>query len=557
VSLAGLPDLQLKGSLAFEVNQLGREINTTITPLSGPDIPLVFTTADSVQRVGGSLDLTVTGFTKISGQFGFERNATSTPPKISIAAQNVSAFLGSDGGTADVADDVGVQISNARFGGVFYKGETENTYAFDAQGEVELINIPGIILDGSLAARVNTTGGAVNETITVPGFDPVQLAFAETDVDPVFSGTIVNAEIAEFASVSGWFSVTKGSDRLTIAAADINTFVGAGDSGISVTDGKLGAVVDAATGNFALVASGAVESQNITGLKVTGDDGTVRINLLGRGITETITTPAGDVVLDFANGDQLLRLEGPVSIEVAGFVDIDADVVVEKRISGDTTSLLVQATHASAFLGTGSTTEDTADDMGVRLTDGSMDLRIRKNLASGVSNYAFAARGSIELVGIPSILAKGSLIATRSTLSEPIVLDFGTTDESDNITVDPGTTEFGGSVELAIGGFAKLAGNFGFKRETAGDVTKIKLAATNVSAFLGTDSGTPDTADDVGVEITTGRLGAVFYRRAGANSYAFNASGDAEFKNIPGLILEGNLSARINTTGGAVNETIT
>ncbi|MFM7038032.1 MAG: autotransporter-associated beta strand repeat-containing protein [Planctomycetaceae bacterium] len=50
VSLAGLPDLQLKGSLAFEVNQLGREINTTITPLSGPDIPLVFTTADSVQR---------------------------------------------------------------------------------------------------------------------------------------------------------------------------------------------------------------------------------------------------------------------------------------------------------------------------------------------------------------------------------------------------------------------------------------------------------------------------------------------------------------------------
>ncbi|MFN5434241.1 MAG: hypothetical protein ACK5ES_06740, partial [Planctomyces sp.] len=92
------------------------------------------------------------------------------------------------------------------------------------------------------------------------------------------------------------------------------------------------------------MANGAVESQNITGLKVTGDDGTVRINLLGRGITETITTPAGDVVLDFANGDQLVRLEGPVSIEVAGFVDIDADIVVEKRISGDTTSLLVQAT---------------------------------------------------------------------------------------------------------------------------------------------------------------------------------------------------------------------
>ncbi|MFN5905567.1 MAG: beta strand repeat-containing protein, partial [Planctomyces sp.] len=236
ISLEGLPELHIEGSLACEINTLDRAIDTSITPLSGPAIPLVFATADTVQRVGGLLDLTVTGFTTVSGRFGFERNTTSTPPKLSIAANDVKMFLGSDNGTADEADDVGVQISNARFGGIFYKGATDNTYAFDARGDVELINIPGIILQGSLAARINTTGGAVNETITVPGFDQMQVMFAETEVDPVFSGTIVNAEIAEFASVSGCFSITKGSDRLTIAAADIDAFVGAGDSGISVTN---------------------------------------------------------------------------------------------------------------------------------------------------------------------------------------------------------------------------------------------------------------------------------------------------------------------------------
>ncbi|MFN9221141.1 MAG: hypothetical protein ACK6D6_03430, partial [Planctomyces sp.] len=192
----------------------------------------------------------------------------------------------------------------------------------------------------------------------------------------------------------------------------------------------------------------------------------------------------------------------------------------------------------------------------VRLTTGAMDLRIFKNTISGVSSYALAARGSAQLVGIPSIIASGTLIAQKSTLTEPILLDFGNQNAADDLNVAPGTTEFGGAVTFSIAGFTALTGKFGFQKETAGTTTKIKLAATDVTAFLGTTSGTVDTADDVGVEITSARLGAVLYRKAGINSYAFNASGTAALKNVDGLTLSGDLAARVNTTGAAVNETV-
>ncbi|MFN5586718.1 MAG: beta strand repeat-containing protein, partial [Planctomyces sp.] len=398
VSISGLPDLGLSGSLAFETNQLGRSINTTIAPLSGPAIPLVFETQDSVQRFGGSLTLDVPGFTRLTGKFGFEKGTAATPQKLKFAATEVSAFLGHNAGTADTSDDIGVQISGARLGGVFFKGTTQNTYAFDALGTAATKNIPGLTVEGLLAARINTTGAAVNETVNVPGGDPVPVVFAENENDAVFSGR-VTADAAGFASIDAAFSVTKSTEQLTIAATDVTAFVGAGGSGIKVTDAKLGAVINTAAGKFALVAEGAVKEQNLTGLTL-GGNAALRINTLGAAITQTISTPGGSVTIDFPNADQVIRVQGSVKIGVGGFVDAGGDLVVEKRVSGDNTALLIQASDVSAFLGTGGDTADTADDMGVRLTTGAMDLRIFKNTISGVSSYALAARGSAQLVGI-------------------------------------------------------------------------------------------------------------------------------------------------------------
>jgi hypothetical protein len=230
---------------------------------------------------------------------------------------------------------------------------------------------------------------------------------------------------------------------------------------------------------------------------------------------------------------------------------------LQKTVSGDLTTLQIQASSVHSFLGSGASTADAADDMGVRLTNGGMDLRILKNTATSSSTYAFAARGTAELVGIPSITATGTIVAQKSTHSDAVVLGFGTTTTTDDITVQPDSTEFGGSVALAISGFSTLSGNFGFSKETSGSTTKIKLAATGVNAFLGSNpDNLADTGDEVGAKISAARLAAVLYRTPAGNSYAIDASGTGALVGISGLTATGNLSARVNTTGGAVNETI-
>ncbi|MFN5435851.1 MAG: hypothetical protein ACK5ES_14900, partial [Planctomyces sp.] len=504
---------------------------------------------------GGAVTFSIAGFTALTGKFGFQKETAGTTTKIKLAATDVTAFLGTTSGTVDTADDVGVEITSARLGAVLYRKAGINSYAFNASGTAALKNVDGLTLSGDLAARVNTTGAAVNETVNVPGGDPVPVVFAENEDDAVFSGR-VTADAAGFASIDAAFSVAKSTEQLTIAATDVTAFVGAGGSGIKVTDAKLGAVINTAAGKFALVAEGAVKEQNITGLTL-GGNAALRINTLGAAITQTISTPGGDVTIDFPNADQVLRVQGSVKIGVGGFVDAGGDLVVEKRVSGDNTALLIQASDVSAFLGTGGDTADTADDMGVRLTTGAMDLRIFKNTISGVSSYALAARGSAQLVGIPSIIASGTLIAQKSTLTESILLDFGNQNAADDLNVAPGTTEFGGAVTFSIAGFTALTGKFGFQKETAGTTTKIKLAATEITSFLGSNpDGVAGTADDVGARITDGRLGAVLYRTATGSSYAFHAAGTAALAGIPGFTLEGSLAARINTTGGAVTESI-
>ncbi|HCP12342.1 MAG TPA: hypothetical protein DIT89_08415, partial [Planctomycetaceae bacterium] len=336
-----------------------------------------------------------------------------------------------------------------------------------------------------------------------------------------FKGT-VTATAASFASLTGGFSISKAADRLTVAAAGVTAFVGAGDTGFGVTNGSLGVVVDINSKKFALVANGTASLSGIAGVSVSGS-GSVRLNRLGVPVLETISTPAGDVALNFPSNDDVTQLSGSITLDVSGFVGISATIAVEKTTTASSTTLIVQASAVTAFLGTGADTVDTSDDMGVRLKNGSMDLRIQKDTASGLSTYAFAARGTAELVGISAISLSGTVVAQKSTLANAVVLDFGTTQTTDDVTVLPGSTQFGGSLALAIAGFTTLSGNIGFEQQTVGSVTKIKVAATEVQAFLGSN---PDnlaaSGDEVGAQISNARLGAVFYRSAAGNSYALD-----------------------------------
>ncbi|MGV2341325.1 MAG UNVERIFIED_CONTAM: hypothetical protein LVR18_47540 [Planctomycetaceae bacterium] len=365
--LVGLSGVDLTGPLALNINKLGRTVAAHIPAPSGTTFPLNFTAPDPVQRFGGDINLNIASFTTLTGTLGFEIETASGVTEIRVAGTNINAVLGSNpDGIIGNADDVGARISNAKLRAVLFRTAAGATsYAIDAKGTASLVGVDGFTVTGDLAARVNTTGGAVNKSITLPNGETVPVIFASTEAAAVFKGT-VTAEISQFASISGGFAVSKDGSKLTIAAAGVTAFVGTGNLGVRVTDGKLGVVVKTDTKKFAAVASGTAALEGVDGLTVTGT-GSVRINKLGTSIDETITTPSGDVTVKFDNGTDILQVRGTLDLQFQSFVYASGDFLLEKTQVSDLTTITLAASNLNAFLGVN---YGVAGEFGVKVTCG-------------------------------------------------------------------------------------------------------------------------------------------------------------------------------------------
>ncbi|MFN9290907.1 MAG: hypothetical protein ACK6EB_22800, partial [Planctomyces sp.] len=163
-----------------------------------------------------------------------------------------------------------------------------------------------------------------------------------------------------------------------------------------LTGGNLGLVVNTNTKKFALVADGSATLKGIDGFTVSGN-AAVRINMLGTTVNETISTPAGDVAVVFSSAEEVQQVSGSVMLSISDFADASGTIVVEKTKAGPLTALTVRATDVTAFLGTGSATSTTSDDMGVRLSNGALDLLWTKDTVTDRSWYALGARGTASL----------------------------------------------------------------------------------------------------------------------------------------------------------------
>ncbi|MEY2726170.1 MAG: hypothetical protein RLZZ458_2037, partial [Planctomycetota bacterium] len=554
VSLSGLPDLDLDGPLSISINKLGHAIDVDVPTLAGTTIPIEFPTADAIQRLAGDVSLSVAGFTTLKGSYVIELDTSnSSTTKVRVAGTGISALLGSDAdGVIGTADDSGAKISNGRIGAVFYSGASGTSYAFDASGTASLVGVTGFTMSGTLAARLNTTGAAVDETISMPGGDSVRLLLDAADSQPAFTGT-VTATASDFASISGGFSISKSSTELIVAAANIKALVGRGDMGLQVLDGKLGIVVDTATRKYAGVASGSVTFEKLDTFEVTGT-AAIRMNTLGTPINRSITVPGGSVEVSFPTAAEVLRVTGTVSLGISDFVDASATIDVEKTTLGDITNLVIKSSNVTAFLGSGAATESLADDVGVRLTSGRLDLRITINNATNSSYYALGAFGIASLVGVSGVTLTGGLHAERNTGPTAVTLDFGTATTTDDMTLASGVKHFGGAAQLAIDGFVDISAAFDISETTttvAGvSTTRLIVAASSVEVFLGVNGA--------GFQLTNGEIGAVIDKREGSDAkYALVASGEAALVGISGLTLTGTLDARVNNLGMPIDSTIT
>ncbi|MFM8729115.1 MAG: hypothetical protein ACKON9_28770, partial [Planctomycetaceae bacterium] len=279
----------------------------------------------------------------------------------------------------------GARISNAKLGAVLTRTSGGTTsYAVSAAGGASLVGVDGLTLTGNLAARVNTTGGAVNKTITLPGGETVPVVFGATEAAAVFQGT-VTATVAQFATVTGSFAVSKNGSKLTVAASAVTAQVGTSELGVKVTDGNLGVVIRTDTQKFAAVASGSAALEGVDGLTVTGT-GSVRINRLGEAITATISTPAGNVTVDFAGTTDITQIRSTLNLQFQNYVYASGDFLVEKTTVADTTTFTLAASNHNAFLGVN---YKATGEFGVKVTGAGVAMLVEKQ-GTNAAKYAIS-----------------------------------------------------------------------------------------------------------------------------------------------------------------------
>ncbi|MBC8496829.1 MAG: hypothetical protein H8D37_04135, partial [Chloroflexi bacterium] len=338
--------LTLSGTVGVRVNTTGGAVNESLD-VNGQTVNIVFSAAQgNVQGFSGTnVTLAIAGFVTLNGSFAFEKSGTAPNTKILVGASGINAFLGVGADTQDPNDDMGVLVKNANLGLVLYSNQT---YALDASASAELVGFDNILtLSGTVGVRVNTTNGAVNETVVV-GTDTVNIIFSETQGNVQgFSGS-VDLTIVDFVTISGGFGFEKEVEgsvtRLLVGAANINAFLGVGadtettddDIGIQVKDANLGLLLiknGTADATYALDASGTAALVGLDGLIIEGSLG-VRINKTGQTVDETISTPAGDVNVKFTTAENIQAFSGSVTIKVAEVFVLSGSITAIQRANG-------------------------------------------------------------------------------------------------------------------------------------------------------------------------------------------------------------------------------
>jgi hypothetical protein len=309
----------------------------------------------------GNATLNVQDFASLSGTFAFSK----TTGKITAAGSNITAFAGSG--------STGVQVDNAKLGVVILTPTSgSSTYALEGTGTASLVGVPDLSLSGSLSVAVNTTGQAIDETLSTPG-GSVQVKFDNGDAVQQLEGS-VQLRISNFADFSGTILATKQvagtTTTISVIANNVNGFLGNGaatadptdDIGVQLSNGLFGLKLlkDSATNQstYAIAASGQASLVGVDGLTLAGV------------LFAKRNTGMDDVSFDYGTADTaddvtvsagISQFGGSAVLSIAGFVELSGSFSFEKTaktINGiESTRIEVAANNVEAFLGTGSGTQ--------------------------------------------------------------------------------------------------------------------------------------------------------------------------------------------------------
>ena len=324
--------------------------------------------------------LSVGGFAAFSGSLSFQQSSGQTL----VAASGVTAQLGSA--------SAGVQITGASFG-LLLPGD--GTYALEASGDAALTGISGFQLSGTLFAECNTTGAAVNQTISVDGNSAtINVAVGAEE----FAGTNLNLTVNNFANISGDISFDASGSDVVAVASNVSAAMTVGSFSAGVTGGTLGLVMNA-NDTVALEARGGLSLSGGGFASATAASALVRYNDTNTAYTNQSVT-AGGVDYTFQNLPQATDLK---VVSVTGLRARFADVF---NVSGDFgfaengSEMDAVAQNAEVTLGNASYTAG--------VTGGSLGLVIDAN-----GKEALEASGGITLTGGGFASASATAVTAR------------------------------------------------------------------------------------------------------------------------------------------------
>ena len=264
--------------------------------------------------------------------------------------------------------------------------------------------------------------------------------------------------------------------------------------------------------------------------------------------------------VEFKQSGRLLRVSGTMTMNIAGFVYAAGSFALEKgdnifitpvgeTATREVTLMRIGVSGGKLFAGVGGPPDfndlDNTTAIGVAMTGVTFGIALMKEVtpsgASPASYTAFKGGGSARLVGIPSITLKGSIQVEVNTASDadfatpalPPVVDFtklaggkldvptGPNANDPKVTLNFGkrTLRATGNVTVAIDSFVFLTADFAFEKvdnafavqteggsPTSGQVTALKIGASNGYAFFGVDGPYWDMDGDGDVDAADAAL---------------------------------------------------
>ncbi len=163
--------------------------------------------------------LNIEDFMDISGTFTFQSDlfsATESDASMLLGVSDIDAFMGEKGTNGE--SDRGLNISGGNLGLAFYGNKKYAIYGSDF--DVEVVGLPNFEAQGTLGILVNTTGGAVNETIMLERM-PHTISFTETEGNiKKLRGNPIAFVVEDTFGVRGNIEISKNLDILQFDSTD-------------------------------------------------------------------------------------------------------------------------------------------------------------------------------------------------------------------------------------------------------------------------------------------------------------------------------------------------